>query len=228
MKKIILSAISLVVLAGCGGGDGGESAPSSYQKDGLYFNEASLAVMLIDTELSQNSMLVGDYSTNSFYFNDTHTTQGNTITTTGLSYVDNAVYAYDSQLNTTITISESGADISAVVNGQNMMYSFDRTSSSLPVTEFVGTHTNPNDGSTWTINSDGSFSVNGICTISGVLTRKDEYYTASNVEASGCANPAFNGTDYYARLVTVKHQDHHHLMAAMSNTNNFIWGSAPF
>ncbi|MEZ9439492.1 hypothetical protein [Vibrio atlanticus] len=102
----------------------------------------------------------------------------------------------------------------------------DKTSDSLPLSQIVGTHTNPTDGSTWTINADGSFSVNGICAISGKLVRNGAYYNVTGASAVSCSTTALNGT-YNGVLVTVQHKGAHYIAGLLGNDSGILWGHAP-
>lgn len=232
-KSLVLLAVA-AALSGCNGGGGGSSessssgsTPGTYEKDGIYLNNTDLVVMLIDTEQQDSAMVVGDYVNNDFYANDTHTVNGNTMTNKGLTYASNYSYLYNSTIQTTVTFSSGGATVSGVVNNQNMMYSFERTGASAALSEITGTHTNPDDGSTWTINSDGSFIVNGVCTFSGSLSRVKDYYLAKNVSATGCDSTAYNATDYEARVITVNHAGTIYILGIMANDKAVLWGSTP-
>ena len=229
MKKSLVAMVLLSTLVGCNS-DGDDSAPDfqqSYIKDGIYINSTDLVVMLVDTDLRQHSVVVGDYFDDALYFNDTHTISGNTMINTGLSYVSSYEYAYDSTLKTEISFSEDGATISGVIDNQNWVYSFNRTSESAPLSELTGTHTNPSDGSTWTVYGDGSFIVNGVCTLSGQLSRVKGYFSANNVIATGCSDDTLNGSDYEARVLTVEYSGTTYALGALANENAIIWGSVP-
>lgn len=229
MKKSIVTIALIGALFGCNS-DGDDSAPDfqqSYVKDGIYINSTDLIVMLIDTDLNQNSVLVGDYLDESLYFNDTHSISGNKMINKGLSYVSSYLYEHDPSLETEISFSEHGATITGVVDNQNLVYSFSRTSESAPLSALTGTYTNPNDGSTWAIESDGSFVVNGICTLTGQLIRVKGYFSAENVNATGCYDETLNASDYNARVITVEHSGTTYALGALENGSAILWGSVP-
>ena len=229
MKKSLITLSLISILFGCNS-DGDDSAPDfqrSYTKDGIYINSTDLVVMLIDTDLSQHSVLVGDYFDDSLYFNDTHSISGNTMINMGLAYVSSYDYVYDPTLETQISFSEDGATICGVVDNENLVYSFNRTSDSAPLSVIAGTHTNFNDGSTWTINDDGSFVVNGVCTLTGQLKRVKGYFSAKNVIATGCYDDILNSSDYEARVITVEYSGTTYALGALANDNAIIWGSVP-
>ncbi|MGD8172628.1 hypothetical protein ACQEXU_13270 [Vibrio sp. TRT 21S02] len=231
MKKTLAVLAIGAALTGCGGGGGDDASnstqSSTYTKDGIYLNDTDLVVMLVDTDLADTAMLVGDYVDNSLYFNDTHTVNDNTMTTKGLAYVSSSAYAYDADLETTVTFTSTGATISGVVDNTNLVYSFERTGDSAQIADITGTHTNPDDGSTWIINSDSTFTINGICTINGTLNRVKGYYAAENVVASGCSDSNLNGSDYKARVITVEQSGTTYILGAMANDTGILWGSTP-
>ncbi|EJK2115240.1 hypothetical protein NK428_002115 [Vibrio navarrensis] len=230
MKKALLALATSAALVGCGGGGSGSGASSqdtTYKKDGIYVNNTDLVVMLVDSDLPLGSVLIGDYVNNEFLVNDTHSISGNTLTTKGLSYVSPALTTYSADVEAKFTFSEMGATANGVLNGTNLIYSFDRAPDSVALADMLGTHTNPVDGSTWTIEQDGTFTINGICTISGKLTRVDSYYSATNVSASNCTDAGFNGNGYGARLLTVTKGGTTYILGIMANNDHFIWGSAP-
>lgn len=227
-KFSVLMLTILFTVAGCGGGESSSTTPTKYLQDGIYLNDTDLVVMLVDTGQADGALLVGDYVDNSMYFNDTHTVVNtNTLKTTGLTYVSNAYYTYDSNIEVTTTFTEQGANLSAVVNNQNLSYSFDKTAPSEELSSFVGTHTNPDDGSVWTINNNGTFTVNGVCIITGTLRRVKDYFMASNVNAANCSDAAMNASDYEARLLTVNKNGTTYVLSAMANGSNILWGSVP-
>lgn len=230
MKKTFAMLAIAAAMTGCGGGGGGDSTAetqTTYTKDGIYLNDTDLVVMLIDTDLTDSAMLIGDYVNSDIYFNGTHTISGNTMTTTGLAYVSSNTFAYDENLETSVSFTSSGATVSTVIDNTNLLYSFDRVDDSEPVANITGTHTNPDDGSTWTINSDNTFTINGICTISGTLTRVKGYFSAENVQATGCSDPSFDANDYSARVITVEQGGTTYILGAMANDNAILWGSTP-
>lgn len=228
-KLYTLIVIVLFTVIGCGGGEeSGNATSTKYLQDGIYLNDTDLVVMLVDTEQTNGALLVGDYVDNSMYFNDTHTiVNTNTLKTTGLTYVSNTNYAYDSSIEITTTFTEQGANLSTVVNNQNLSYSFEKTPPSEDLSSFVGTHSNPDDGSVWTVNNDGTFTVNGVCIITGTISRVKDYFAASNVNAANCADAAMNASDYKARLLTVRYDGATYILSAMANGSNILWGSVP-
>ncbi|MCF7355068.1 hypothetical protein [Vibrio phage vB_VruC_PG21] len=240
MKKLMLSVLTVGVLAGCGGGGGGDSSSSdntenttTYQQDGIYLNDTDLAVMVVDSEEAQHGVIVGDYTANAIYIVDSLSSQENTINTTGLTYVDTGTGIYDPTIETTITFNESGADINGTVNGATLMYSFDRTEDSEALDQITGTHTNPDDGQEWTINADGSFVIHAApsigCIISGTMVLvKDYYYRADNIKAENCIDSSLDGTNYTGIVATVTQNGSSYLVGAMSNGSSALWSATPY
>ncbi|MCF8779944.1 hypothetical protein LZU85_14150 [Vibrio sp. IRLE0018] len=234
MKKTLLALATTALLMGCGGGSSSDASPqgttdkqaTTYQKDGIYINDTDLVVMLVDSDMPLASVIIGDYVNNEILINDTHTINGNTMTTKGLNVVSDTINFYSQDVEATLTFNETGVTANTVLEGTNLIYSFDRTGDSLSLTDLAGYHHNPDDGSNWIFAVDGTFTVNGSCIFSGTLTRVDGYYSATNVTAANCADPIFNGVDYEARLVTVKQDGKFHILAVMANEENVLWGSA--
>ncbi len=229
IHKIALISLSLLVAA-CGGGGGGSGSSNkatSHVRDGIYLNNTDLVVMLVDTGLTNAAMVVGDYVDNSVYFTDTHTVTNNTLKTKGLTYASTSTYIYDSALEIETEFDQQGATLTTVVNNQNVVYSFDRAPASAQLDVIAGTHINPDDGSTWIINADGSFIINGVCTISGTMKRVKDYFLAKNVEAVSCDDPDFDSSNYEARILTVNQAGTTYILSAMANPHHVIWGSVP-
>ena len=201
--------------------------PITFEKDGIYLNDTDFVVMLVDEDMPEG-ILVGDYSGDGIYVPDSHTSLGNTMTTTGLSYVSSDGWEYDDSIKIDVQFDEYSADLSATVDNLPLLYSFDRTGDSLDLTDIAGTHTDPDDGSTWFVDTSGNFTINGTCTVTATFSKvKGYYYKAENVVASGCSDPDFNAADYTAVLLTVNQSGIDYILAAMSNDNGILWGSTP-
>lgn len=243
MNKLILSALTIGILTGCGGGGGGDSSPADnsatesptvYKQDGLYLNDSDLTLMVVDSDESQHGVIVGDYDgvNSSIYIVDSITSSENTIKTTGLTYVKNGYAAYDPSIETTVNFSETGADVSGTINGSTLLYSFDRTADSETLDNITGTHTNPEDGQEWNINADGSFTIYSSaaigCTVTGNMEMvKGYYYRADNVTLSGCTDPQLNNNNYTGVITTVNQNGTTYLLGVLSNGIAVIWGSTP-
>ncbi len=216
---------------GSGGAGGGSSSTSEHGLDGLYLNDTSLAILLIDTDLPTQSVLFSSFERNSssVLINDTHSISGNTMMTKGatFSFPGSGTYSHDANLDTRIDATDYSATIRGVINNTNFIFSFDRTQDSASLADIVGTHTNPDDGSVWTINSDSTFTVVGTCLVSGTLKRVKHYYTADNVETSSCIADPLNATDYQAHIVTVEQFGIRYLLAVLTNDSVVMWGSTP-
>ncbi|CAK1790738.1 Lipoprotein [Vibrio crassostreae] len=228
-KGLIVGLIASVSLVGCGGGGGGSSTPSSassFSGSGIYVNTADLAVMVIDSSRSANNLVVGDFANNGVYFTDSATTTEKQMKTKGVTYADASSFLKSSSQEMTANFTGNSVSLTAVFNGSNLAYSMDKTSDSLQLSEIVGTHTNLSDGSTWTINADGSFTVNGICTITGTLVRNGAYFNVNNANAVSCAQASMNGT-YSGVFLTVKHGGIDYVAGLLGNDTSLLWGSAP-
>ncbi|MGL4193010.1 MAG: hypothetical protein ACRCRU_10660 [Vibrio sp.] len=230
MKKTFVTFAILVISAtiiGCGGSDSDAETQTIYAKDGIYLNDTDLVVMLIDTDLADSAMLIGDYVNNDIYFNGTHTISRNMMNTRGLAYVSSDVFYYDDNLKTSISFVSGGATVSTVINNKNLIYSFDRIDDSKPVTDLFGLHSNPVDNSSWEIKNDNTFTINGICTISGTLKRVKGYFSAEGVKANHCDEPSLEADNYSARFITVEQDGKTYILGAMANDNAILWGSTP-
>ncbi|WP_394126933.1 hypothetical protein [Vibrio hepatarius] len=230
MKTKVLALIAMsLAIAGCGGGSSDEEASKNvtYLQDGIYLNDTDLTVMFIDTEQVNGALIVGDFANNSVYFTHTSTIEGDTLKSKGVTHAFNGGLTVYSDLEVLTTFTEQGADLSAVINNQNLIYSFDKVPSNGELSTLVGTHTNPNDGSTWSINNDGSFVINGICTLSGTMHKVKFYYVAKNVQAVNCADSSFNASDYEARVVSVEQAGNTYILGLLAGNNGIIWGYVP-
>ncbi|UTV27493.1 hypothetical protein [Photobacterium atrarenae] len=225
-KHIVLGLLASASLVGCGGSsDSGSSKSGSFVGDGIYLNSSDFAVMIVDSTRTENPLAVGDFANDSVYFVDSATTTGNTMVTKGITVSDSTVTVSLSEQEMTATFTDSQVTLTAVIDDANLIYSMDKTAASLPLAQIVGTHTNPDDGSTWTINADGSFTVNGICTISGTLQRNGDYFNV-NATATACASSSFNGA-YTGAFLTVKYNGTDYIAGLLGNETSLMWGHAP-
>ncbi|MEZ8292012.1 hypothetical protein [Vibrio sp. 10N.237.312.B06] len=227
-KGFILGVFASVVLVGCGGGS--SAAPSAAVKtfsgNGLYVNPTDLTVMLVDSKRSKNNLIVGDFANNSVYFVDSATTTETSMTTRGLSFTSNNVFVKERIQLMHAKFTNNIATLTAVVSGSNLVYSMNKTTDSLALAQITGTHTNTTDGSTWTINADGSYVVNGVCTITGKLVRNGSYFNADNASAVSCSQSALNGS-YNGVFLTVKHNGKDYIAGVLGNDTGILYGNAP-
>ncbi|CAK3434070.1 Lipoprotein [Vibrio crassostreae] len=233
MKKIglIVGLLASVSLVGCGGGGGSDATATpttskSFSGNGIYVNSTDLAVMIVDSTRAKNNLVVGDFANNGVYFVGSATTTENQMKTTGVTYADASSFLKDSNQTMTANFTGGAVALTAVFNGSNLAYSMDKTADSLLLSQITGTHANPDDGSTWTFNADGSFVVNGICTISGNLERNGAYFNVNNATAVSCAQSSMNGT-YSGVFLTVKHGGKDYVAGLLGNDTSLLWGSAP-
>lgn len=227
-KGLIFGLMTIVGLIGCGGG--GDSATAqpvkSFKGNGIYVNPADLSVMLVDSKRSKNNLIVGDFANDSIYFVDTATTTETSMTTKGIKLANSGAFVHNSTQVMNAKFDKAIVTLTSVFNSTNLVYSMNKTSASLPLEQITGTHTNSNDGSTWTINSDGTFVVNGVCSITGKLVRNGEYFNANNATAVSCSQPSFNGT-YNGILLTVKHNGKEYITGLLENDTGLLYGHAP-
>ncbi|WP_413285642.1 hypothetical protein [Vibrio sp. MA40-2] len=222
-KSFIIVCLSSSLLIGCGGGGSSDSSPS-FTGNGIYSNTADLAVMIVDSTRDSENIIVGDFSNDSIYFTNTATTTVNTMTTTGLTYADTATFAVDTDLVLTATFDSSEVTLNGEVDGTNLIYSMDKASDSLSLAEIVGTYTDADDGSTWQVNSDGSFIITGTCIITGDIERSGAYWNITDASAVSCTDSEFNGT-YEGVFLTVNHDGHDYIAGLLANSVAMQWGS---
>ena len=228
MYKILCTLAILSSITACGGG-GGEGTPNQNEGfigNGLYVNTDDLAVMVVDSDRSANNLALGDFANNAVYFVDSATTSEFQMQTKGLTYADLSTFLSNDDLVMTADFDIDTVTLTAVVDGVNLIYSMDKTEASLAISDLVGTHTNLDDGSTWTINTDGSFVVNGVCTIEGRLERNGDYYNVDSAVATSCLPSSFNGI-YSGVFLTVNHSGQVYIAGLLGNDDGLLWGSAP-
>ncbi|NAW66150.1 hypothetical protein [Photobacterium halotolerans] len=231
-RYIAASIFSTFVLTACGGGDSanvsGESKSTSFNYDGIYVHQTDLALMLVDSQRNEFNIIAGDFLNDAVLLVDSATTSGNTMNTTGLTISSNgAGIDYDPTVEMTATFDNSSVTWTSALVSDGLSYTMQKTDDSLSLSAIVGTHTNPDDGSTWTINADGSFTVNGICTISGNIARNNSYFAVTAAEAVQCADPDFNGTYDDGVLLTVPHDGQTYVAGIIGRSGSLVWGYAP-
>jgi len=224
-----LGVLLTVGLVGCGGG-GSDATPTpntanSFSGNGIYINSADSIIMAVDSTRDKNNLIVGDFNYGSVFYVESATTSQDQMKTKGMTFADNNGFVYDQEQTMTASFTNSTVTLTAVIDNTNIVYSMDKTSASLPLDQIIGTHTNPTDGSTWTINADGSFVVNGVCTISGNLKRSSDYFNIDKATAVGCNNVSLNG-DYHGILMTVNRNGTQYITGVLGNNTSLIWGSA--
>lgn len=230
MKGLFTLLVTAVLLLGGCGGDGSSISESSERNDsfsynGIYFNGADFAVLLVDSSRPENNLIVGDFGSDSVYFTDSATTTKNQMKTVGVTYADEVDFLKDSSQEITADFNDTSVELKSTVNGRNLAYSMNKVSDSLPLPEIVGTHTDT-DGTTWEIFADGSFIVNGICTVTGNLVRKGAYFNVEKASATSCALTQMNGV-YSGVLLTVQYQGVDYLAGLLGSETALLWGSAP-
>ncbi len=90
------------------------------------------------------------------------------------------------------------------------------------IRSFSRTHTNSDDGSTWLLQEDGYFIINGECTISGTATKSNFYYNVVNAEATGCTDLAKNGTNYNGVVVAFNYKGQRYLNGLFKNSSGIL------
>tara|TARA_B100001059_G_scaffold86559_1_gene84746 strand:+ start:4211 stop:4930 length:720 start_codon:yes stop_codon:yes gene_type:complete len=233
---LIFGMVLSVGLVGCGGGGGGgtsadgsnseESSVAKFSGNGIYVNQLTSTAMLIDSSRAKSNLVFGDFTEDGVFIAHNGTTTTNQMKTVGLTVVYSAIAYTDEEQEMTATFSGKSVTLNAVLDDENLIYSMDKTSDSLELGKIVGTHTNPQDGSTWTINSDGSFIINSDCTISGNLVRNGSYFDIKGAQAVSCAEAEMNGS-YDGVLLTVELNGINRIAGVLDNENYLLWGNSP-
>lgn len=231
-KWALAAAIGLA-LAGCGGGGGDDegSKPiggSGAKYDGIYVEPNYLGMMLVDTGRKSQPVIIADFSTSVVMVADTAKLSNKKLTTTGLTLADGSSgsLVYSPAMQSNITFGNNSAKASIDLAGE--VYSFDLTKApdSLAVEAVSGSHLNYNDGAEWIINEDGTFTVNGTCTVSGTFERKDEYFNVTEATAVSCGSDGFEGKYTYGVIVTLSNQGSDYVAGVIGRKGNLLWGSA--
>lgn len=232
-KYILPALVSTLLLVGCGGGGSGEG--STTQNDafdaanlnGVYVNSNDGGLLVVDSTRSEYPVFGADLVADIVFFVDSATTSTNNMKTKGLTAATTNTWAYDGTIETNIAFSGSTATTSIEVDGTQYDYTLEKTADSMALTELEGTYTNPDNGSTWTFFTDGSFVINASCTISGNMERKGAYFNITNAQAVSCSDTAFNGNYNTGAVVTVTYQGQQYVAGIIGNDTAIIWGNAP-
>ncbi|MBJ2144813.1 hypothetical protein JC606_00225 [Vibrio sp. IB15] len=233
---LIFGMVLSVGLVGCGGGGGGdtsaggsnseESSATKFSGNGIYVNQLTSQAMLIDSARAKDNLVLGDFTEDAVFIAHNGTTTTNQMKTVGLTVVTNTISYTDEEQEMTATFSDKSVTLNTVIDNKNEIYSMDKTSDSLELGKIVGTHTDPQDGSTWTINGDGSFIINSDCTISGNLVRNGSYFDIKGAQAVSCADAEMNGS-YDGVLLTVELNGINRIAGILGNENYSLWGNSP-
>ncbi len=231
MRNVITAVLLSLFISAChsgsGSGSGKNNNTDNHVEDGIYANDTDLAVMLVDTELAEAALVVGDYTGESIYFTGAYSINDNILKTKGLRYASASTQFHDTDIEITTEFSQQGATLTTTINSENVVYSFDKAPASASLSDIVGIHANIDKYSTvWTINPDGSFTVIGMCNMSGTMVRVKDYFLAKDVKATSCAATSLDG-NYEARILTVNWSGKLYILGAMVNTNGIVWWSAP-
>ncbi|PSW07532.1 hypothetical protein [Photobacterium lipolyticum] len=224
----IIGGILLVLLtSGCNSdsessssASGPSSSSESFIGNGIYKGDGN-DFMLVDSTRANNNVFLADLDSGEFYVVDNSTATETQMITRGLTYSDNGNISRVEDFVATANFTPDTVTITAQLEDQNFIYSMDRAEDSLPLEQIVGTHTNPDDGSTWEINEDGSFVINGSCIISGNIKRQGAYYNINSASAVSCNNSAENGS-YYGALITLNIADNYYLFGIFANQASLL------
>ena len=227
--KIISSilVLSSVMLFGCGGGGSGDESGESVnptptvEMDGLYINGDDMTFLLVDTERKQGPIIAADYSNDEIYIVSSGSRSGDTYSGVGLYILNLFGFAYDSDKEVNVKFgSDDTATLTTMDYNNNLVsYTALKTAGSLLLTELAGNHVDPL-GTEWNLNSDGSFTINGFCTISGVLSSKGYYHFAKDVLATNCSDPEYDQNNYEAVIATVEVDGENVLLGLMVSVDS--------
>ncbi|CZF82068.1 hypothetical protein GCE9029_03009 [Grimontia celer] len=229
-NSVLTSIAAAMLLAGCGGGDStATDSQSGTSNDGIYLDPTMLSVMLVDTTRDKYPVILANYDTSAILVADSAISSSNSLTTKGITAVEgaNGTFVYDENIGTTINFANNSASLDIDIPGYSTTVTMEKTADSLQLADIVGTHTNMNDGSTWTVYEDGSFDVNGQCTIGGRLERKSSYFNITWADATQCWNSGFDGTYEYGAIMTVTKDGQSYIAGVIGRSDSMIWGSAP-
>ncbi|GAB6260433.1 hypothetical protein [Photobacterium sp. 53610] len=237
---IAASILSTLILTACGGGGSSEessatSKSGTFNYDGIYVHPTNFSLMMVDSKRSDTNIIINDIDKFWILLSDSAKTINNTMITTGYTIAalwDGSDLDHNADVEMKATFNNSSVTWKSPYTDVNddsnaIIYTMQKVDDSLSLTDIVGTHTNSTDGSTWTINADGSFIVNDSCTISGNITRNNSYFSVTTAEATQCAEPALNGTYNNGVLLTVPHDGQTYIVATMIRKTSVIGGYAP-
>lgn len=208
--------------------------PKEYSPDGFFINDNVLLWMLVDSNRDSEGVVVGLYHWDTFYITDSHSWENGRLKTQGLTYETDwqgsRLFDYGAHYKSEITFSDNFEQ--ATISGHTKYYAFgdqftNNTHSLIELTEVKGTHTNPDDGSTWYQQEDGYFIVNGECTISGTATKTNFYYEVTNAEATGCSDAAKNDTNYKGVVVAFTYKGKKYLNGVFNNSSAILRANVP-
>jgi len=206
--------------SGASGASGPSSSSESFIGNGIYKGDGN-DFMLVDSTRANNNVFLADLDSGEFYVVDNSTATETQIITQGLTYSDNGNISRVEDFVATANFTPDTVTITAQLEDQNFIYSMDRTEDSLPLEQIVGTHTNPDDGSTLEINEDGSFVINSGCIISGNIKSQGAYYNIDRASAVSCDDSAENGS-YYGALITLNIADNYYLFGIFANQTSLL------
>lgn len=236
MKKLLILGLSMAMV-GCGGG-GGSDSPKTQDKPttstesgstGNTFNglfQAEEAVLLVDLDHAEKIIAINSDGT---LFNfDSAYTFANELRLTGarITFVDGTEEYYKDQV-VSVHFDGSTANAMTTINGQKFTHSFTRQADIPALSAFEGTHTNPDNGSTWAIDAAGNIEVNGACSISAKPSESRGYYHKVTATAVSCLDPDFNGS-YEGFVFSVNYKGQKVLGGMVYNNSGLsMWDYVP-
>ncbi|MCW8329393.1 hypothetical protein MD588_11295 [Photobacterium sp. SDRW27] len=229
---IRMIGFSLVIaLVGCGGdnaSDGDYNKIEDSKNDlagdviinSIYQSED--AVMLVDTEASNNGVIIVDNSGYLYSFdNETKTTDSMLLT--GVHVRSAYQYYYDLSQEVSISFSDSSADVATSINKQPFVHSFTRKAYSLRLDQLKGIYLNSDDEAQWMIDEVGNLVIDSVCYLSGKLKQANYYYSL-DVTAEQYDKPELNG-EYSGVFFTVSSNGKAEIYSVLNNNEHQIFGS---
>ncbi|MGF1681457.1 hypothetical protein [Photobacterium minamisatsumaniensis] len=227
--RVIYLFLATVMMFGCGGGGDNETneqqgtSTAKAQFNGLY--QSDDAVMIVD--MDQQGQVIAYDSSNTIYSFDHVYTFSNELRLHGVQVTFDGGFEHFPDQVITVYFENDTAHAATIVNGQSFVHDFKRQPATLSLDDMVGTHTNQDTGETWAIESDGTFTVNAYCTLTGQLSIAENYYHSLTATASACPDSNFDG-DYQGMVFSVIIQGEKFLAGAVYNDEgNYMWGYVP-
>ncbi|MEZ9696706.1 hypothetical protein [Vibrio lentus] len=186
--------------------------------------------MLVDSTRESEGVVVGLFHWDTFYITDSYSWKNGKLKTVGLTNAPDQGFFYGANWKTEVTFSENfkHASISSRTNYFSFSDSFtNNTKSLIELPKVIGTHTNSADGSTWNLQKNGYFIINGECTISGTALKTNFYYRVVNAEATGCSDADKNNTNYGGVVVAFNYKGKIYLNGVFKNNSAILRVNVP-
>lgn len=240
-EKFSFITILVSFLSACGGGEEGKSVKGSgnqqtktYSHDGFFLNDNIQIWMLVDSERNREGIVTGLFHWDTYYLTDNHFWKGDKLSALGLTYETDwqgsRLFDYGAHYKSEVTFSDDFKQAS--ISGHTRYYAFgdtftNHTQDLVELSGLLGTHTNPADGTTWDLQKDGYFIINGECTITGTVTKSRFYHEVMNAQATGCVNASENGTDYNGVVIAYSFKGKTYINGVFKNSSAILSVNVP-